>query len=153
MDSFPKFRRIDSGDPFGHRVNWGRLAIAGSAAGVIINAFEFVGHRVLFGDAWTAAFHALGKTPTGWLIFVPANFAVGILTISLYARLRLRYGGGPISALRSGLATWAVFWLIPLMSIMPMDLFPNSLLAIAIALGLVDVNLAALIGAWLYKET
>jgi hypothetical protein len=50
------------------------------------------------------------------------------------------------------LATWAVFWVIPMMSIMPMNLFPDRLLATVIALGFVDVNLAALLGAWLYKE-
>jgi hypothetical protein len=33
-----------------------------------------------------------------------------------------------------------------------LDLFPNSLLAIAIALGFVDTILAMLLGAWLYKE-
>ena len=41
---------------------------------------------------------------------------------------------------------------IPLMAIVPMDLFPNSLLAMAIGLGLVDANLAVLLGAWLYQE-
>ena len=69
----------------------------------------------------------------------------------LYARLRPRYGDGPKTALRSGLTVWAVFWVIPLMAIVPMDLFPNSLLAMAIGLGFVDANLAALLGAWLYQ--
>lgn len=70
----------------------------------------------------------------------------------LYARLRPRYGSGPRAALRAGLAVWVVFWVIPLMAIVPMDLFPNSLSAMAIGLGLVDVNLAVLLGAWLYQE-
>jgi hypothetical protein len=38
------------------------------------------------------------------------------------------------------------------MAIVPMDLFPISLLAAAIALGVVDVGLAVLLGAWLYQE-
>jgi dipeptide/tripeptide permease len=45
-----------------------------------------------------------------------------------------------------------IFWVIPLMAIVPMDLFPKSLLAMAIGLGLVDANLAVLLGAWLYTE-
>ena len=80
-----------------------------------------------------------------------SNFLVGILMVWLYARLRPRYGDGPKTALRSGLTVWAVFWVIPLMAIVPMDLFPNSLLAMAIGLGFVDANLAALLGAWLYQ--
>jgi hypothetical protein len=124
--------------------------VGGLAAGLVINVFEYVGHRLLLDDIWTAAFRALGKAPTGWLAFIPANFGVGILMVWFYARLQSHYGGGPISALRSGLATWAVFWVIPMMSIMPMNLFPDRLLATVIALGFVDVSLAALLGAWLY---
>jgi hypothetical protein len=120
--------------------------------GLIVNAFECGGHRVYLDDAWTAAFRALGKTPTGWSAFIPANFFIGILMVWLYARFRPRYGRGPKTALRSGLATWVVFWAIPLMAIVPMDLFPISLLAAAIALGVVDVGLAVLLGAWLYQE-
>jgi hypothetical protein len=45
-----------------------------------------------------------------------------------------------------------IFWAIPLKAIVPMDLFPISLLAAAIALGVVDVGLAVLLGAWLYQE-
>ena len=133
-------------------INWGRVVWAGLAAGLIVNAFEYGGHRVYLDDAWTAAFRALGKTPTGWSTFIPANFFIGILLVWLYARLRPRYGRGPKTALRSGLATWVVFWVIPLMAIVPMDLFPISLLAAAIALGVVDVGLAVLLGAWLYQE-
>jgi hypothetical protein len=39
-----------------------------------------------------------------------------------------------------------------MLAIMPLDLFPNYLLFIVIALGFVDANLAALLGAWLYGE-
>jgi hypothetical protein len=122
------------------------------AAGLVVNAFEYGVHRVYLDDAWTAAFRALGKTPTGWSTFIPANVFIGILLVWLYARLRPRYGRGPKTALRAGLATWVVFWVIPLMAIVPMDLFPISLLAAAIALGVVDVGLAVLLGAWLYQE-
>jgi hypothetical protein len=139
-------------DPLVRRVNWTRVIVGGLAAGLIINVFEYVGHHVFLDDAWAAAFRALGKAPTGWLTFIPANFGVGILMVWFYARLQSSYGRGPISALRSGLATWTVFWVIPMMSIMPMNIFPDRLLATVIVLGFVDVNLAALLGAWLYKE-
>lgn len=134
------------------RINLARVVSGGLAAGVIVNLFEYGGHGILLDEAWTAAFRALGKTPTGWLTFIPANFFVGVLMVWLYARLRPHYGTGPKTALRSGLAVWAVFWVIPMLAIMPLDLFPNYLLFIVIALGLVDANLAVLLGAWIYKE-
>jgi hypothetical protein len=133
-------------------LNWRRIISGGILAGLVVNAFEFGGHRIYFDDAWTAAFRALGKTPTGWSTFIPANFLVGILLVWLYARLRPAYGSGPKTALRSGMAIWVVFWVIPLMAIMPMELFPTRLLAMAIGLGLVDANLAVLLGAWLYRD-
>ncbi len=69
-----------------------------------------------------------------------------------YAKLRSRFRKGPATALRVALGVWVVFWVIPLLAMAPMDLFPSHLLFIAIALGLVDVPLAALAGAWLYKD-
>lgn len=135
------------------RIQWSRVAAAGLAAGAIVNLFEYGGHRVVLGQAWTAAFQALGKTPKGWSTFIPGNFAVGIFLMWLYARLRPRYGRGTKTALRSGLATWAVFWVIPTLAMMPLDLFPNELLVLVIALGVVDANLAVLLGAALYEAS
>ena len=142
----------ENSSPAADRINWGRVVSGGLAAGLLINAFEYGGHRVYLDHAWTAAFRELGKTPTGWSTFIPANFFIGILLVWFYVRLRPSYGSGPKTALRSGLATWVVFWAIPLMAIVPMNLFPTSLLAAAIALGVVDVTLAVLLGAWLYQE-
>ncbi len=132
--------------------NWVRVVGGGLAAGLTINAFEYGVHRIYLDDAWSAAFHALGKTPTGWSAFIPGNFLIGILLVWLYARLRGRYGSGTKTALRSALAVWVVFWAVPLLSFVPMNLFPNRLLAIAILLGVVDVTLAGLLGAWIYRD-
>ena len=138
--------------PLVRRVNWLHVIAAGLAAGLLINIFEYVAHRVLLNNAWTAAFRALGKTPTGWGAFIPANFFVGLLMVWFFARLRLHHDEGVISALKSGLGIWAVFWFIPMMAMMPMDLFPNWLLVSVFVLGFVEVNLAALLGAWLYNR-
>jgi len=136
---------------FAEQVSWGRVCAGGLAAGVVINAGEYGGHRLLLDAPWTAAFHALGKAPAGWSTYIPGNFAVGVFIVWLYAQLRPWYGNGTRTALRSGMTIWAIFWVIPMLAIMPMDLFPNGLLAIVIAVGIVDVNLAALLGVWLYK--
>jgi len=90
-------------NPLVRRVNWARLTVGGLAAGLIINAFEYVGHRVLLDDAWTATFRALRKAPKVWLAFMPANFAVRILMVWFYAQLRSRYSGGPMSDFEIGI--------------------------------------------------
>src|ERR1041385_6295230 len=131
--------------------NWTRVIVGGLLAGVVINAGELALHRVILHQRWTAAFAALGKHPTGWATFIPANFLVGFITIWLYARLRLRYGPGPRTALRSGLAMWIIFWVIPTLALVPLELFPNRLLFLVIAGGIINAHLAALLGAWLYR--
>ena len=134
------------------KTNWTWLILGGLLAGAVINAGELALHRVILQERWTAAFMALGKHPTGWAMFIPANFFVGLFTVWLYTRMRLRYGPGSRTAVRAGLAIWAIFWVIPMLALVPLELFPNWLLFLVIAGGVVNANLAALLGAWAYRE-
>lgn len=133
------------------KTKWRWVLLGGLLAGTVINAGELALHRVLLQERWTAAFAALGKHPTGWTTFIPANFLVGFFTVWLYVRLRSHYGPGPRTALRAGLAIWAVFWVIPILALVPLELFPNQLLFLVIAGGVINAHLAALLGAWVYK--
>jgi hypothetical protein len=133
------------------KTKWTWVIVGGLLAGTVINAGELVLHRVMLQERWTAAFVALGKRPTGWSTFIPANFMVGCFTVWLYARLGPRYGPGPRTALRAGFAMWVIFWLIPTLALVPLELFPNQLLFLIIAGGVINANLAALLGAWVYK--
>ena len=127
------------------------MIVGGLLAGVVINAGELTLHRVILQERWTAAFAALGKHPTGWAQFIPANFLVGFLTVWLYSQLRPRYNPGPTTALRAGFAIWIVFWVIPTLALVPLELFPNQLLFLIIAGGVINAHLAAVLGAWLYR--
>src|ERR1700722_7798757 len=129
-----------------------RLLLSGVVAGALINSIEYLVHGILLDAQWTAAFAALGKTPTGWTTFIPANFLLGVISVWLYARLCPSYGAGSSTALRAALAVWAVFWVIPEMALLPLNLFPASLLFTVIAAGLLDVVPAALLGAWMYRR-
>jgi len=134
------------------RPNIPRLFLGGLAAGLVINEMEYLVHGMFLDAQWTAAFAALGKTPTGWTTFIPANFLVGIIAIWVYTRLRPSYGPGPKTALRAALAVWVVFWVIPEAALQPLNLFPNSLLLTVIAVGLLDSIPAILLGAWIYRD-
>jgi hypothetical protein len=127
------------------------LILAGVVAGLLINAVEYLVHGVLLNPQWTGAFAALGKTPTGWTAFIPSNFLVGIIGIWVYTKFRPNYGPGPKTALRSALSIWIVFWVIPMMALQPMDLFPNMLVFTTIVVGLLDSIPAILLGAWIYR--
>lgn len=129
-----------------------RLILGGLTAGLLINAVEYLVHGVLLDPQWTAAFAALGKAPKGWTSIIPSNFVVGIIGIWVYTKFVPNYGPGPKTALRSALSIWMVFWVIPMIALQPLDIFPNVLLLITIVVGLLDSILAVLLGAWIYRR-
>jgi hypothetical protein len=133
------------------RPNVGRVLLGGIMAGALINTAEYLVHGALLGPQWKAAFAALGKTPTGWATFIPSSFLIGIIGIWIYAKFRPNYGPGPLTALRSAVLIWAVFWAIPMMALQPMHLFPNSLIFTTIVVGVIDSVPAVLLGAWMYR--
>jgi hypothetical protein len=128
-----------------------RVVFGGIAAGVVINALELLFHRVLLDKQWTAAFAALGKKPTGWTTYIPANFLVGGFAVALYSWLRPRCTPTQNYVL-TGITIWLVFWVVPTTALMPLNLFPNRLLLAIIGIGVVDLLLAVPVGVWFYKE-
>ena len=81
--------------------------------------------------------------------FIPANFWLGIIIVWGYRWLSARYGPGPRTALRTGLVAWVIFWVIPMLAMQPLRIFPHGLLALTILVGLADGLLATMLGAWL----
>jgi len=129
----------------------GKVLLGGIVAGAFINVVEYLVHGLLLAAQWKAAFAALGKTPTGWAMFIPSSFLIGIIGFWIYAKFRPNYGPGPLTALRSAVLIWAVFWAIPMMALQPMHLFPNSLIFTTIVVGLMDSVPGVLLGAWIYR--
>ena len=128
-----------------------KLIFGGLAAGLLINAVEYLVHRVLLIDNGRPH-RALGNTWKGWKSIIPSNFLVGIIGIWIYAKFLPNYGPGYKTVLRSALTIWVVFWAIPMMALQPLDIFPNFLLFATIAVGLLDSILAVLLGAWIYRQ-
>ena len=130
--------------------SWFRVIVSGLVAGGLINLCEWGVHAIWLDDAWRGAFAALGKTPTGWTTFIPANFWLGILAVWGYRWLSGVYGSGLRTAVRTALIVWVVFWVVPIAAMQPLALFPNGLLACTVLVGLFDGGLATLLGSWLY---
>jgi MFS family permease len=84
--------------------------------------------------------------------FNVSGFLMGIFTVWLYAAIRPRYGTGPKAAACAGAAVWALGYLLAGVAPMVLHILPRRLMAIGIAAGLIEVIVAALVGAWLYKE-
>jgi hypothetical protein len=137
-------------------VNRGRVILGGLVAGIVINLGEVVCNEVFFGARWEEAMTALGKTmPTGgkvmaiWLLW---GFLAGLAAVWLYAAIRPRYGAGPKTAACAGLAVWFLVSFLASIAMCNMGLFPRDLLAMTSAWSLIEMVLATVAGAWVYKE-
>jgi len=148
-------RWLPKGGSMAH-TNRGRVILGGLLAGVVINIVEYITNGVVMKQAWGEAMRALGKptelTPGAIVMFNVWGFLLGIAAVWLYAAIRTRYGPGPNTAIRAGLAAWALAVFLPNLGNYPLGLFPARLLVIATVVALVEIVVATVAGAWLYKE-
>ena len=133
-----------------------RVILGGLLAGLVINIVEYVTNGVILKQAWGQAMQALGKPAelsAGAIItFNVWGFLLGIAAVWLYAAITPRYGLGPSTAIRAGLAAWALAVFLANLSNYPLGLFPVRLLVITTVVALVEIVVATLVGAWIYKE-
>ena len=138
------------------KINWGRVFLGGLIAGVIVNLSEYLVNGVLLMDEWGKAMQALGRpaamSAAQLTAFNAFGFLVGLSAVWLYAAIRPRYGAGPKTAACAGAAVWFLAYFLSAMTALPGDLFPARLLYIGVAVGLAEVLIGTLLGAYVYKE-
>lgn len=136
-------------------INISRVILGGLVAGVVLNIGETIFNAVLFGQANEAAFKALNLPPIGgstvaW--FVIAGFIFSIVMIWLYAAMRPRLGAGPKTAVCAGIIAWTLGYLCPGIGFLATGMFPSNLLVSGLVWSLFEVSLAAVAGAYFYRE-
>jgi hypothetical protein len=136
------------------KINWFRVLLGGLLAGVIINVFEIVWSGIVLGEHWRAAMQAIDHpmpASAAW-IFALEAFGIGIAAVWLYAALCPRYGPGPKTAAMSALGYWVIGHALPAVSVGQTGFFPVWLIAAANVGGLIEIVLATMAGAFLYRE-
>ena len=135
-------------------INWKRVILGGLVAGVIINVFEFLLNGVILANDMQAAIAALGKQMGGGALasFTVWGFLVGIFAVWLYAAIRPRFGAGRATALCAAVAVWRLGYLLASFTPLALNLFPARLLVIGLLVGLVELSVGTLAGAWIYRE-
>ena len=136
------------------KINWGRVFVGGLVAGLIISLFEYVTNGVVLAANWDAAMKALGRHfPASAIpVFIVGDFITGVAAIWLYAAARPRFGVGPKTAALTGFAYWIMGYALPTLGQIPLGLFPKRLLVFGCIVGLVEIVVASVVGAWLYRE-
>jgi len=137
------------------KINLGRVVLGGLAAGIVINAFEFVLNGVLLADQWPELMKSINRPALGMNEVVYFNifgFVQGLVAVWTYAAIRPRFGAGPMTAIIAALLTWITSYV--LVDGMPtiMGIFPMSMTLMLVGVGLIEILAATLAGAWLYRE-
>lgn len=136
-------------------INKGRVLLGGMLSGLVLSVGEFLLSKPVLGGMWSAVFEARNLPPVCLSqvpVFILMNLVLGIALVCLYASIRPRYGAGPKTAVHAGLIVWFLVWLFGYATGLVMGLWPFRLALIATVWGLIEVPLAALAGAWVYRE-
>jgi hypothetical protein len=134
-------------------INWRRVLVCGIVTGVVWSVLSAISTRLLGADFNSAVpGNRLFAPSAGLAAFLfTVNLAGGIWSMWLYAAIRPRYGATARTAAVAGFswwvvssladATWGSFGLVPIKALLRLS-----------AVSLPEMIVAALIGAWHYKE-
>ena len=137
------------------QINVTRVLLGGLAAGVVINIVESVMNTVVLVQQNETALAARNLPPmsdSGIPILVLWGLGVGMVTAWLYAALRAQLGAGARTAVVAGLVVWALAYVAAGIPQIVMGLFTAKLMFVGFAYSLVEMVLAGLVAAWVYRE-
>ena len=138
-----------------NNINFARVIPAGLVAGVILNIGEYLLNEVIYVKQMEETLRRLNVPRPGASFIITAvgiTFLLGIVMVWLYAMIRPRFGPGPKTAIIAAFVIWFCVYFYS--GILYATLFglPTTLLFIGFVWGIVEYVLAALAGAWLYRE-
>src|SRR5713101_8768228 len=98
------------------KINMMKALAGGLIAGVVLNVIDGVLFGYLLKDQMAAAMASLNRpamtnAQIPWFVFL--DFVAGVFLVWLYAAVRPRFGAGPATAAKAGLAGWFLAGLLP----------------------------------------
>jgi hypothetical protein len=141
-------------------VNWARVLLGGLTAGLVMLLSQIVLHTIVLsdeGNKLVADWAARGLDASAALEpSVPLTaviFLLGLIAIWVYAAIRPRFGAGARTASFAGLIVWAASHFFTGVYIHAgVVILPPQLVWIPVVWTFFELQLATLIGAWLYRE-
>ncbi len=139
-------------------INTLRWVVGGAVAGGIIFVVNFVLNGVILADQWDQAMSAMGlpamADSAGQIIaFLVFDLVIGLSAMWIYVGIRPRFGAGVTTAVNAGLVTWLLAFALPNAFMLTVGLFPAALLWTTAFVGIVQVVVATIAGAYVYQET
>jgi hypothetical protein len=136
-------------------ININRWLLGGLVAGVIMWLAEGAASGLYMTDMEAAmAAHGLSMTTgTGTvLISLAVSLIAGLVLVFLYAAARSRFGPGPKTAAKMAVVMWLGGYLLSILGYKMMGLFPDRMLMLWAVVGLAEMVVASIAGAWVYHE-
>jgi hypothetical protein len=138
------------------KINIGRVIAGGLLAGIIINAFEYVLNGIVMAPEWTSIMKSLNRpdfSNQSIIWFNVIGFVTGIAAVWTYAAIRPRFGAGPRTAVIAALLTWLTAYALADAAPVAAGMFPLHPIVLMLAVQIVEIIVATMAGAWLYKES
>ena len=127
-------------------MNAKRILLGGLLAGSVI----IIGETVRQATITPAAPASAASTPLG--VFILRGASLGIFCLLLYAAVRPRLGAGVKTALTVGILVFLVGMLFPPFGLTMQAFAPARVLLETIIWNAIQLPLATVAGAWLYRE-
>ncbi len=139
-------------------LNQNRILLGGIAAGVVLNVIDAISNMVILADRMKAEAEAfkpglstMMTAPRSIIAYIISDFVIGLLLVWTYAAVRPRFGPGVRTAGAVGVLFW-LFGSITTMGYLQMGMMSKSLWWTYGLIWLVNLVVAAIVGAWLYRE-
>jgi hypothetical protein len=141
------------------KINVGRWILGGVIAAIILFIVDYVLNGMILVTQWDDAMTALGlpamstsTSVTTLVVFAILNLIVGLTAVWIYTGIRPRFGAGHMTAIYAGLATWLLTYVESHVFLGTIGLLPTGLLWTSVIVGLFQVVIATVIGAYFYQE-
>jgi len=136
-------------------INLGRVVLGGLLAGLVLNIGEFLLNDFVLGNQIKEfmARHNFAEPGGNFIaVAVGLTFVMGIVLVLGYAMIRSRLGPSVKTAIVAGLFAWfGVYFYSGIINGILFGL-PLATICTVVVWGLVQYAVAAVAGAWLYKE-
>ena len=135
------------------KTNWARSFLCGLVAGVVWTLLSMV-LLGFVGDDFLAAVRVgrqHGSSSGSYLFLHFSNLAAGVWAMWLYTAIRPRWGSGPQTAVRAGVAWWVIVSMQSAKWVALISVPPAVTLA-PLAATLPAILVATLAGVWLYEK-
>ena len=140
-----------------NRINASRVLWGGVVAALIFFVGDAIVNCTLLNAQWSDALKVVGMSSADEAFHHPSYFTIydllkGLIAIWLYSAIRPRFGSGPLTAIITGIAVWALVLPVPMIGLLPMRFLSPQFAATWSILALVPIVAGTLVGAWLYRE-